>query len=258
MSEYWTVQSIVRALDVLEALNRADTTTVEMLYEATGIPKPTLVRLLATLICKGYVFHVSRRDGYALTDKVLKLSTGFRYRDAIVDIARPVMESFTRKHKWQVTFATLDNDAMKIRFNTRYISPFAPDHVGINTRVSMLTNTLGRAYLAYSSSSVRNTIIKMLSTSDDPKDAMAKDKASVDSLLRLVRKQRYATMDRPPTDPIRSFAIPVLRADSGDALGAVAMLYFRSAMTEAQAVDRYLEEMYEMGDRIARAAENPA
>ncbi len=258
MNDYTTVQSIVRVLFVIEILNRSPVTTLDMLHDSTGIPKSTLVRLLSTLTCTGYVFHVSRREGYALTEKVLQLSTGFRHRDAIVDIARPVLEAFTRKHKWQVSFATLDIDAMLVRCNTRYISPFAPDQLGLNTRVGMLTSALGRVYLAYSSDFVRNTLMKMLASSENPIDQLAKDRESVEAIFKTIRKQRYATIQRLPTSPVRSFAIPVLRRSSGDALGSIAMFYFRSAMTEAQAVEAYLKDMYEMSDAIARAAELPA
>lgn len=49
------VNSVIRALKVLEALNRLRATSLETLHQATGLPKATLVRLLETLTGAGYV-----------------------------------------------------------------------------------------------------------------------------------------------------------------------------------------------------------
>ena len=47
------VQPVLRTLQVLEALNRKPASTLANLQDATGLPKPTLVRLLDTLIAAG-------------------------------------------------------------------------------------------------------------------------------------------------------------------------------------------------------------
>ncbi len=254
MREDTTVQSIVRILGVIEVLNQRSVTTVDMMHQATEIPKPTLIRLLGTLVETGYVFHVSRRDGYALTEKVLRLSAGFHYHDAIVDFARPLLEAFTEKHKWQISLGTLDSDAMLVRFNTRRMSPFAPDQLYLNRRVGMLTSALGRAYLAYSSKFERDSIMRLLKASNERTDAAARHAKLVDTLIETVRRQGYATIERPPGDRVRSIAVPILNMDpTRSAIAAITMFYFSSAMTEAQATSRYLKELYEIGDQIARA-----
>jgi len=86
-----TVHSVARAFNVVEILNSRRVTSLEALHKSTGVPKPTLVRLLETLIAAGYVHRVSRREGYAVTESVLRLSAGVRDRDVLVDVARPLM-----------------------------------------------------------------------------------------------------------------------------------------------------------------------
>src|ERR1051325_7039443 len=115
------VQSATRALKVIEVLNRRRVTPLEALHADTALPKSTLVRLLETLIGAGYVVRVSRREGYALTENVLRLSAGVRHRDLMVDVARPLLEAFTREHKWQVSVATREADVVVIRATTRDI-----------------------------------------------------------------------------------------------------------------------------------------
>src|SRR5512146_1942053 len=140
------VHAVTKALAVIEALNRGPVTPLAALHEVTGLPKSSLVRLLETLIEVGYVVRVSRRDGYALTEAVLRLSSGVRHRDVVVDVARPLMIAFTRRLKWQVSLATAESDAMLVRFTTRHISPFSREQNFLNRRVHMIQSALGRAY----------------------------------------------------------------------------------------------------------------
>src|SRR4051812_25786276 len=52
---YRPVESAQRVLRVLRALNALRSASVAELHAATGLSKPTVVRMLETLICEGYV-----------------------------------------------------------------------------------------------------------------------------------------------------------------------------------------------------------
>ena len=248
------IQSIVRVLIVMEALNRRNISSVDVLHSITGLPKPTLIRILGTLIGAGYIFHVSRRDGYVLTEKILRLSAGFRYHDAIVDIARPLLEAFTEEHKWQLSIATLDADAMRVRFNTRHLSPFSPEQRYLNKRLGMLNSALGRAYLAYCSDIERDSIIKLIRAAQREGDGQVRDFENFDPLIETIRTRRYAIAERQPGDPVRSFAVPILLGNAREGvLGSIALFYFGSVMTEAQATNLFLDKVYAIGQRITDA-----
>lgn len=246
------VQSALRALNVIEALNRNRVTSLEVLHGLTGLPKSTLVRLLETLIAAGYVVRVSRRDGYALTDSVLLLSAGVRHRDVLVDVARPALEAFTRKHKWQVSLATGERDCMLVRATTRDISPFAREEVFLNRRVGMLRSAVGRAYFAFCSPEERRTILKLVRTADPAQVADVGGPKAIAALVERVRRDGYAAIVRPPADPTRSLAVPVLEAGVRDRpLGAIVMFYYHSVMSEAQAAGKYLGLLQGLADQIA-------
>ena len=140
------IQPVIRAFQVLEALNQQSPCSLALLHETTGLPKPTLVRLLDTLIAGGYAQRLSRRTGYAVAERVLRLSGGFRYADKVVEAARPFLSALTAQHKWPVAIATVDGDAMVVRASTRAESPLATDPNYLNRRVPMLVSALGRAY----------------------------------------------------------------------------------------------------------------
>jgi IclR family mhp operon transcriptional activator len=257
------VQSLTRGLAVIEAMNRSRVSSLSALHAITGLPKSSLVRLLETLIEAGYVVRVSRREGYCLTDAVLRLSSGVRHRDLVVDVARPLMEAFTRRHKWQVSLATSETDSMLIRFSTRHISPFAREENFLNRRVGMLQSAVGRAYFAWCSDDEREFVLNVLRAAGDAL-ALPERRAELDALLGRVRTDGYATIQRPRTNPTRSFAVPVMEPGQDGPLGALAFFYYRSTMTEAQATRRYLPLVSALADEIsggletARARAEPA
>lgn len=258
MSQDLQVNAVAKALHVLEALNRNPVTPLASLHEITGLPKSSLVRLLQTLIETGYAVRVSRRDGYALTEAVLRLSSGIRHRDMAVDVARPLMVAFTREHKWQVSLATAESDAMLVRFTTRHLSPFSREQNFLNRRVHMIQSALGRAYFAYCSSEEQAFILKVLRASGDAL-AIQEDPMHVAAIVARTRARGYATIRRPRSNPTQSFAIPLMDPAVASPIGAMNLFYYRSAMTETQAIERYLEPMRALAESVvselARACE---
>lgn len=127
------IEPVRRSFAVLEALSRRRVTTVAVLTGETGLPRPTVVRLLHTLIVLGYVARVSRQQGYRLTDRVLGLSESIRFIDHLVDAAIPHMRRFTSKHGWPLYLATLSYGAITIRHSTAPESPMAFEGASLNT-----------------------------------------------------------------------------------------------------------------------------
>jgi IclR family mhp operon transcriptional activator len=241
---------------VIEVLNRRRVTPLEALHADTGLPKSTLVRLLETLIDAGYVARISRREGYALTENVLRLSAGVRHRDLMVDVARPLLEAFTREHKWQVTLATREGDVMLVRATTRDISPFAREPIFLNRQVPMLRSAIGRAYFAWCSRQEQEVILKLIAANEPGEVEAAGGEGAIAATAERVRRDGYATIVWPSGDPWRSFSIPILDRSAGDQpLGSVVIFYYGSVMAEAEAVARYLAPMRDLADAIAQGLE---
>src|SRR5271163_1166856 len=108
------VQSVTRALDLLLALNRQKVASIKQLHDATGLPKPTIVRLLKTLTAQGYVVNDPRQGGYSVTSQVRALSCGFHGDPLVVEAGRAWAIDLTRQFKWPVAFAVLDQDAATV------------------------------------------------------------------------------------------------------------------------------------------------
>src|SRR5258708_9561277 len=131
------IQPTRRAFVVLEALNRRRSTTLTVLAVETGLPRPTLVRLLQTLMALGYASHVSREAGYRLTDHVLSLAGGVRFIDHLVDAAIPHLSRFTSEHSWPLYLPTPRAAGMAIRHSTAPESPLSFAAAGYNRQSPM-------------------------------------------------------------------------------------------------------------------------
>ena len=250
------VQPVARALRLLEALNERQPLSLAALHQATSLPKPTLVRLLDTLIACGYVTRLPQRGGYALNERVLRLSNGFRHGERVVEAARPFLSALTARYRWPVALATLDHNAMRVRISTGHESPFYTDPAYLNKRLPMMVTAMGRAYLAFCPAAEREAILAMLHASRATANAPARDDRYVRSIMQTVRRSGYATTAPMPGDPAMGMAVPIMQGEK--VLASITMRYIGAAMSEAEAVRRYLKPMQDTARAIVASLEETA
>lgn len=247
------VRSAVRVLQVLEALGAHGTAELTILQAATKLPKSTLVRLLQTLIEAGYVRHVSRRAGYTVTERVLRLSAGFVHSDAVVSLARPLLADFTARYKWSAGVATFHRGALRLRYSTYNLSPIAVSIPGLDRRIPLLTTAHGQAYFSFCSAMERSLILKSLRKSPHLANQPARDRRSVDLMVQDVRRKGYSLRPATPRDRIMGLALPILHHKQ--AVGTVGVRFFRSAVTPDEALERYLVPLKAISQAIATKLE---
>ena len=245
------VRSATRVLALLEALNERDNATLVFLAERTQLPKATIVRLLHTLEHAGFVHKLSRSEGYALTERVLRLSSGFRHTDQVVAVGRGYLDAFTATHKWPISLQTYDRGAMLFRYGTRDQSPLSADPPALNRRMPILGSAQGQVYLAFCSGTERELILAMLRASKHPANAMAGQTSLVAKLLADVLRQGYALRAGTQRDRITGFAVPVLHDDGVAA--TVGMRFFTTTMKPEEAVQRYLAPLRQVAASITAA-----
>ena len=112
------VRSVVRAVELLKALNRRPVSTVEFLHAQTRLPKPSIVRMMQTLEGCGLVKHAPQHGAYYLTSGVLSLSHGYHSEPMVVEAAAPLLDALTLKVKWPVAIAMLEDLSMVVRYST--------------------------------------------------------------------------------------------------------------------------------------------
>lgn len=235
------IQAVSRAFALLEALNRRSWSTVGQLHRDTGLPKPTVVRMLQTLIQSGYVDKDPRQNGYRVTARVQSLSSGFHGDPLVVEAARPGAIALTREFHWPSGVAILDRDAVMIRFSTIHDSSISPFHATLNMRLSLFSNALGLAYYAFCPDSERRMLRAMIGDRENELLA-SRERGWLDWRVEQARAQGYAERD-PGTEPRNSgtIAVPVM---SGERVAAtIGLTYFRRAVSPADA-ERYVRALH--------------
>jgi IclR family transcriptional regulator, mhp operon transcriptional activator len=228
MASETVIEPVRRSFAVLEALSRRRSATLSLLASETALPRPTVVRLLKTLIALGYAARVSRQQGYRLTDRVLGLAGSIRFIDHLVDAAIPHMTRFTSEHGWPLYLATLSHGAITIRHSTALESPMSFEGAGLNLPRPLLISALGRVWLAFCSDEERRTVLRDIGVRLSP--------ALIAAFARI-RRDGYAFTVLPKPGRLQGIAVPIRR--DGRVLGSISLRFTRSAMTDAKAGARY-------------------
>lgn len=241
------IEPVRRSFAVLEALSRRRSSTVTVLTGETGLPRPTVVRLLHTLIALGYAARISREQGYRLTERVLGLAGSIRFVDHLVDAAMPHMSRFTADHGWPLYLATLGHGAITIRHSTAPESPMSFEAAGLNLPRPLLISALGRAWLAFCSEEERRSILA------DIVGLTSRQEAAFRTVLAGVRRDGYAFTQSPRASRLQGIAVPILRGSGAHmrVLGSLSMRFPRSAMTDAEAGLRFGRGLQQLARAIA-------
>ncbi len=234
MASFPPVRAVERAIELLQCLNRQPVSTLDLLHKQTGLPKPSLVRLLQTLMSKGLVRHAPQSGAYYLTSAVQSLSSGYHSEPRIVEAAAPVADAVTAQFKWPVSVAVFDTDAMVVRYSTIAQSPLSLLHSSINMRLSLVSRSLGRAYLAFCPPDEQRAILAMVAQSGASEDKAAGDPACIMDVLDQTRQRGYA-LRNPDVRPVsNTLALPIF--DKGHVLGSFGLTWFSSALSPDDAV----------------------
>jgi IclR family mhp operon transcriptional activator len=240
-------ESVRRSFALMEALSRRRNSSVRDLTGESGLPRPTVVRLLQTLIGLGYVVRVSRQEGYRLTDRVLGLAESIRFVDHLVDAAIPHMSRFTAEHGWPLYLATLSYGAITIRHSTAPESPRAFEGAELNAKRPILISALGRAWLAFCSEEERRSILR------DIGGLTRRQEIALDQQLARVRQQgiAFTRLSRPTR--LHGIAVPVMQGGAqGDrVIASLTMRFPHSAMSEAEVAQRFGRRLQALARTIA-------
>lgn len=218
-------------MSILRELNRQQHTTVDQLHRVTLLPKPTIMRLLGTLMTAGLVAKGERGIGYRVTSDVQALSSGFHGGPLVAQAGRPWVADLTRRLRWPAAIAVLDGARIAISASTAASSTMSPFHATIGVRHSLVTRALGRAYLAWCPEEELRILLRMLEASSDPEDHPPNLERVVRTVIATTRRQGYALRD-PKVEPRSSNTVAVPIMLDTTVAGTIGMSFFRSAVSQ--------------------------
>jgi IclR family mhp operon transcriptional activator len=261
-----TVQGLERGLRVLEALRASSSSSLHDLHLATDISKPSLLRLLNTLIGAGYV---ARRiaDGRYRISAFSRVGQKPDRHDRVVEAAGPVLDRLCRKVLWPSDLLVRAGDHMERRETSQLQSPFFP-HPGrrdrVGQRVGWLMTGVGRAYLAFCPEPERERIVRRLSRSDKPDDRLARNPERLRQILKETRERGYGTRDPTFTggphggpainDQLAAIAVPLLGRRR--VYGSINLLWLKTAFTVADFAAQHLQDLQAAAREVVATLES--
>ena len=208
------VQSVERAFAILESLAEAGgELSLSQLAGSSGLPMPTIYRLIRTLVQGGYVRQLPSRR-YALGPRLINL--GESASGMLSDWARSCLTTLVEELGETTNLSMLDGD--RVTYVAQVPSPHAMRmFTEVGRRVHLHTTGAGKVLLAQLADKDVADIVRRTGMPAQTPYTMT-DPVALDEEVRAVRRRGYATDDGEQDIGVRCVAVPVLGGPSAFAL----------------------------------------
>jgi len=214
-----SVQSVDRALDLLEILARSDTPIgVGQVAEMTGLPQATAHRLLRSLHLRGYVRHDSSRK-YSVGTAVLRL--GDAAQRSLTRSARPYLTELVAYSGETANLAVLEGD------DVVYVAQVPSPQVlrmftEVGRHVRPHSTAVGKVLLAAMPVERALAILRRTGLPRRTEHTITDLDAFAEE-LRLARELGWAVDEGEQEVGVRCVAVPVPVADSQQVVAAISL-----------------------------------
>jgi IclR family mhp operon transcriptional activator len=247
------VRAISRGLAVLQAVNRGGSITMMEICRSAGIPYPTACRIVQTLMDEGMIEREPARKRYRPTALVRTLSFGYQEEGDLVAVARPHIVALTNKLSWPVSVTTRVGPVMMVRDSTHKLTSLTLHNYMPGFTLPIIECSTGKAYLAFCDEEERRGVLQGLRQLDGPAERMAVLLTSNERMLQDIRARGFATQARNAytATPGKTSSIAVPLFQDNRVVGALALIFFASAVSMAEAEGRYVAALQETARAIA-------
>lgn len=256
-----SIASLARGFEVVRVLQARRAATLHELYLETGIPKPTLLRILRTANEAGLVWQ-RMVDNAFVPSFTAQPSVDLDDAEWLVELASPIMDNLTRQVLWPSVLAVPRLDHMEtVETNNKrtYFDDLPPSPRG--WRVNLLRSASGRAYLAWCPTQERESVLQRLRMRGGPGDELARDPREIRRLVEGTRRQGYGArlpdfggdyeLSRRDYDDRRdSIALPIRH--EGQVLGTLNLTWRHGSVTRRRMVRDHLAGLARAVEQIER------
>ncbi|MDB5943070.1 MAG: IclR family transcriptional regulator [Ramlibacter sp.] len=158
-----TVSALERGISVLRCFSQEHPVLgYADIAKMTGIPRPTVNRLVATLNATGMLKPALAPDRFTLGPGVISLARVFLVSLDVRAVARPRMLAMAEELGCSVYLAVRDGMEMVLIEACRPRSSILSPRLDVGSRAPIPTSALGRAYLSALDDSQRNQLVDSL------------------------------------------------------------------------------------------------
>lgn len=201
-----SVRAVRRALDLLATINATRGATVPELVRDSGIPRPTVLRLLGTLAEAGYVLRSPQGRRWEVTPRVARLASGFNFDTWLATTSTPILIDLLGKVGWPSDVMMLGGTEIHVRASNRPQCGVAIEANFLGMRSPLAQSASGRAYLAWCPEAERRRLLALCVPRVQERAVLRE--------LAATRQRGYGTRDTSLKPLIGAIAVPVMLGTS--------------------------------------------
>ncbi|MFC6087989.1 IclR family transcriptional regulator [Saccharothrix lopnurensis] len=215
MSGDASLSAAEKTLSVLEAL--AEHSRIADIADASGLPKPTVHRILQTLVQRGFA-RADGRGGYVGGPRILSLAGRFLQRLDVAEHVRPTLRDLHERTGWTVHFALLSGDEAVYVAKLEGARPYhLASRVGMSLRLHC--TSIGKAVLAALPDHEVRALVRRTGLPARTGRTITDEDALLTELA-AVRERGYAEDHEENEDGVRAIGAAVFN-HTGEVVGAV-------------------------------------
>ncbi len=245
------IRSVTRSIAVLKAVNRHRSLSMMEIARVTGLAYPTACRVVRTLVYEGLIEQEPARKHYRPTALVQELAVGYQPDNGLVAIARPHLIALTQEIGWPVSLTSRVGNAMVLRDSTHATTTLTFEHYPVGFTFPLFESAAGRLCLAHASD---EAVAEMIGWSREHGAGDLDHAGLTPAALHKIRDDGYSAREwgKYNLNPGRTSAIAVPLFRQGWFEAALTLIYFAAAMTQQQALARYLPRLRAIAGTIGQ------
>lgn len=238
-----------RIISLLIELNKHKFNTLDILFKATKIPKPSLHRLLLELIEMQLVIKHLDTHIYSVTSACRLLSDGASDELRFIEQASLIARQLTEQHEWPVAIASVEQNQIQIRFSSRPDARFSFIKSTVGKCFPLIGSALGEAWLAQRHRREQNRLLNTLPAALVQRRLQQVNCTQICNYLDNVKQQGYAVRIGQSGESSH-LAVPLYQ---GKRLKGVMGMSVFSTVVGEQIVTLYLAALQEAARQLANS-----
>lgn len=245
MKEVRGANLVFKAIDVLDAIADADAPLrLTQLAQATGMPAPTLTRILDALISRRLVRKDEASRSYRLGPKLLQLARHSWDEFDVRGAAEPELERLHGQYGQTIALCVMI-DGTAVVIDKREGQQALRTSLAVGQRVPLHCSAMGKAMLASLPPAEQIKSLAQLELEPFTATTMV-DRTTLQAHLAMMAARRYAIEDEEQAEGVRAVAAAILN-QRGAPIGAIGFSGARQ--------DLSLDRLFEVGAELAEAAQ---
>lgn len=243
------VKSVIKALDILEILDKKHELGISELSELLEWDKSTVHRIITTLKQKGYVIQNSANQKYANSIKLFEMGNNVVERLGLRRQAQPYLERLAGTTHETVNLAIIDGN--HVIYIDKIESPATIKvDLNIGKKLPLFCTGLGKTMLAFMSEEDMNSLLSHEKFIQYTKNTV-KNMADLGRQLRDIREKGYALDDEEYVEGLKCVAAPI-RNYKGEVFAAVSIAVPKYRYEEGEKTFGYIRLVKETALEISR------